>query len=192
MSDAGVFIHETAVVDEGAKIGGGSKIWHFCHVMGGAQVGSRVSMGQNVFVAATAVIGDGVKIQNNVSIYDGVVLEDDVFLGPSCVFTNVSNPRSAVDRRGQYAQTLVGRGATIGANATIVCGRTIGAFAFVAAGAVVTHDVPPHALVMGVPAQQNGWACGCGENLRGEDVFTCDRCGGRYVVSPRGTLESKG
>ena len=192
MSDADVFIHETAVVDEGAKIGGGSKIWHFCHVMGGAQVGSRVNMGQNVFVAATAIIGDGVKIQNNVSIYDGVILEEDVFLGPSCVFTNVSHPRSAVNRRGQYAQTLVCRGATVGANATIVCGRTIGAFAFVAAGAVVTHDVAAHALVMGVPAEQRGWVCACGETLRGEDVFACEGCGGRYVVSPSGTLESEG
>src|ERR1043165_1292043 len=144
------FKHESAFVDDGAQIGEGSKIWHFCHVSPGARIGKRCALGQNVFVAGTAVIGDGVRIQNNVSIYDGVVIEDDAFIGPSAVFTNVINPRSEVSRKHEYMRTHVRKGATIGANATIVCGSTLGMYSFVAAGAVVTKDVPPYALVMGV------------------------------------------
>src|SRR3954469_13235951 len=142
----GLWRHATAVVDRGARIGAGSKIWHFCHVMAGARIGARCALGQNVFVAATAVIGDGCRIQNNVSIYDGVVLADDVFVGPSAVFTNVRTPRAAVSRRDRIESTQVGRGATIGANATVVCGTRVGEYAFVAAGAVVTRDVSPHAV----------------------------------------------
>jgi UDP-2-acetamido-3-amino-2,3-dideoxy-glucuronate N-acetyltransferase len=155
--------HPTAVIDPGAHLGEGTKVWHFCHVMSGARVGRRCVLGQNVFVAASARIGDGCRLQNNVSIYDGVVLEDEVFVGPSAVFTNVRHPRAMVDRRATFERTLVGRGATIGANATVVCGVTIGAFAFVGAGAVVTRDVAEHAMVAGVPARRTGWICRCGE-----------------------------
>jgi len=150
-------------VDHGARIGTGTKIWHFCHVMGGASIGKRCMLGQNVFVAETARIGDGCRIQNNVSLYDGVELGPCVFVGPSAVFTNVRNPRAAFDRRGALQRTVVGDGATIGANATIVCGVTIGAYALVGAGAVVTRDVPAHAVVVGVPARRTGWICRCGE-----------------------------
>jgi UDP-2-acetamido-3-amino-2,3-dideoxy-glucuronate N-acetyltransferase len=155
--------HPTAVVDRGARVGAGTKIWHFCHVMPGARIGARCVLGQNVFVAGDARIGDGCRIQNNVSIYDGVVLENEVFVGPSAVFTNVRTPRAAVDRRGAFERTVVGRAATIGANATIVCGVTIGEYALVGAGAVVTRDVARHAMVTGVPARRRGWICRCGE-----------------------------
>ncbi|RJO67479.1 MAG: N-acetyltransferase [Myxococcales bacterium] len=177
-------IHPTAVVDEGATIGPGTKIWHFCHVCAGATVGANCSLGQNVYVAPTAKIGDGAKIQNNVSLYDGVVLEDDVFCGPSMVFTNVLTPRAHVSRRDEYAPTLVKRGVTIGANATIVCGRTIGEYAFIGAGAVVTKDVLPHAVMLGNPARRKGWACRCGEMLRttADDRARCARCGDRYAI----------
>ncbi len=168
--------HPSAVVDRGARIGPETKVWHFCHVMGGARIGARCVLGQNVFVAAGAVVGDGCKLQNNVSIYDGVVLADDVFVGPSAVFTNVRTPRAALDRRDEFVATLVGRGATIGANATIVCGVTIGDHALVAAGAVVTRDVPPHALVAGVPARRTGFVCVCGEPRRGRPR-ACPACG---------------
>lgn len=173
------FKHETAVVDDGAIIGDGSKVWHFCHVSAGARIGQNCSLGQNVFVAPTGVIGDRVRLQNNVSIYDGVVLEDDVFVGPSAVFTNVINPRSEVSRKHEYMATRVGVGATIGANATIVCGTTLGRYAFVGAGAVVTHDVKAYALVVGVPARQIGWMCRCGVRL---DVVLgrCGECGRTY------------
>jgi UDP-2-acetamido-3-amino-2,3-dideoxy-glucuronate N-acetyltransferase len=154
--------HRTAVIDRGARIGAGTKVWHFCHVMGGARVGPGCVLGQNVFVAATAVVGARCRIQNNVSVYDGVELDDDVFVGPSAVFTNVRTPRANVDRRRAFERTLVGSGATIGANATVVCGVTIGAHAFVAAGAVVTRDVPAHALVSGVPARRTSSVCACG------------------------------
>jgi UDP-2-acetamido-3-amino-2,3-dideoxy-glucuronate N-acetyltransferase len=158
--------HSTAIIDRPARIGAETKIWHFCHVMAGARIGARCMLGQNVFVAATAVIGDGCRIQNNVSIYDGVVLEQDVFIGPSAVFTNVRNPRAALARaKVEFARTLVRRGASIGANATIVGGVEIGEFAFVAAGAVVTRDVAPHAVVMGVPARGKGWICDCGNSI---------------------------
>ncbi|MFM8317897.1 MAG: acyltransferase, partial [Bacteroidota bacterium] len=149
--------HPTAVIDEGSQIGDGTKIWHFSHIMNGCLIGNNCNIGQNVVISPEVVLGSNVKIQNNVSLYTGVVCEDDVFLGPSCVFTNVVNPRSAVNRRGQYAQTKVGQGASIGANATIVCGHDIGKFAFIGAGAVVTKHVPDYALVVGNPARQIGW-----------------------------------
>ncbi len=175
------FIHESAYVDEGAVIGPGTKVWHFCHVMPGAVIGSDCSLGQNVVVMGGTRIGNNVKIQNNVSVYEGVQLDDDVFCGPSMVFTNVVNPRSAVSRKHEYKPTLVGRGATIGANATIVCGVTLGPFAFIGAGAVVTHDVPAHALMTGVPAKRTGWMCECGVKLS-EDILEirCSECGKNY------------
>lgn len=151
------FIHESSYVDDGASIGEGSKIWHFCHVMPGARIGENCVLGQNVNVGSKAVIGNGVKIQNNVSIYDDVIIEDDVFLGPSCVFTNVINPRAFVERKNEYKKTVVKKGASIGANATIICGVTIGEYALVGAGSVVTKDVPPYALVYGNPARQHGF-----------------------------------
>lgn len=179
---AGVVVHPSATVDPGAQIGPGTKVWHYCHVSAGAVIGERSSLGQNVFVADGAIIGDGVRIQNNVSVYTGVVLEDGVFCGPSMVFTNVSRPRAGVDRKSEYATTRVRRGATLGANSTILCGLTIGAYAFVGAGAVVTTDVPPHALVTGVPARQVGWMCACGEKLPPGAHPTCDRCSTSYEV----------
>jgi UDP-2-acetamido-3-amino-2,3-dideoxy-glucuronate N-acetyltransferase len=170
-------IHPTAVVDDGATIGSGTKIWHFCHVCAGAMIGENCSLGQNVFVAGGVRLGNGVRIQNNVSLYDGVTVEDNVFLGPSCVFTNVSTPRSFVSRKDAFEKTLVGYGATVGANATIVCGNDIGAYAFIAAGALVSREVKPHALVMGVPARQVGYMCICGERLPAS--LSCKRCGFR-------------
>ena len=160
------YVHPTAVIDPGAQIGADTKIWHFCHVMSKAQIGNRCNLGQNVFVANGVKLGNNVKVQNNVSIYEGVVCADDVFLGPSMVFTNVINPRSAVVRKNQYQKTKVGQGATIGANATVVCGNPIGAYAFIGAGAVVTKTVPPYALVVGNPAQQIGWMSEYGQRLQ--------------------------
>ncbi len=180
------FVHETACVDEPCRIGEGTKIWHFSHVCAGAVLGRRCILGQNVFVAGRAVIGDNVKIQNNVSVYDGVTLEDDVFLGPSCVLTNVSNPRSQVVRHGLYETTRICRGATVGANATIVCGRTIGRYALIAAGAVVTQDVPDYAFMLGVPARQRGWVSRHGHPLGqpdAEGVMTCPETGFRYRLA---------
>ena len=159
------FVHQTACIDEGAVIGEGTKIWHVSHIMTGAVIGKSCNIGQNVVISPEVVLGNNVKIQNNVSVYTGVVCEDDVFLGPSCVFTNVINPRSAVNRRGQYLKTKVGKGATIGANATIVCGHDIGEYAFIGAGAVVTKDVPPYALLVGNPAVQMGWMSEYGHKL---------------------------
>jgi UDP-2-acetamido-3-amino-2,3-dideoxy-glucuronate N-acetyltransferase len=176
------YVHPSSVVDEGAVVGTGTKIWHFCHVMPGAVIGERCSLGQNVVVMPGTRIGNNVKIQNNVSIYEGVVLEDDVFCGPSMVFTNVTFPRSHVIRKGEYERTLCKRGATIGANATVLCGVTLGRFSFVGAGAVVTKDVKDHALVLGNPARQAGWMCQCGERLRlTKGAGTCGRCGSAYV-----------
>jgi UDP-2-acetamido-3-amino-2,3-dideoxy-glucuronate N-acetyltransferase len=180
------FVHESSFVDQPCRIGKGTKIWHFCHIMQDAVIGERCNLGQNVVVSTGCVIGNNVKIQNNVSIYTGVVLEDDVFCGPSAVFTNVVNPRSHVPRKHEYRQTLVKRGASIGANATVVCGITIGRYAFVGAGAVVTRDVPDHALVYGTPAVLRGWMCSCGIKLdlgatsTGNANTSCPDCGRRY------------
>jgi UDP-2-acetamido-3-amino-2,3-dideoxy-glucuronate N-acetyltransferase len=175
------FVHESSYVDEGARIGKGTRIWHFSHVMPGAVIGENCNLGQNVVVMPGTVIGNNVKIQNNVSIYEGVTLEDDVFCGPSCVFTNVINPRSHVSRKSEYLKTLVKRGASIGANATIVCGATLGEYSFIGAGAVVRGDVPPYALMVGVPARQAGWICACGTRLKTlQGVATCGGCGTVY------------
>ncbi len=181
MSD--LFIHETAVVDEPCEIGAGTRVWHFCHVMSGCRLGENCNLGQNVFVASGVVLGRNVKVQNNVSIYAGVEIEDDVFLGPSMVFTNVSTPRSHVSRKAVYEKTLVKQGASIGANATIICGHTIGEFAFIGAGAVVTRDVPAHALVVGSPAAQVGWMCRCGARLN--DSLSCVECDATYQLAGR-------
>jgi UDP-2-acetamido-3-amino-2,3-dideoxy-glucuronate N-acetyltransferase len=176
------FIHETSVVDDGCEIGEGTKVWHFCHISSGAKLGMNCNLGQNVFVANDVSLGNNVKVQNNVSIYTGVTCDDDVFLGPSMVFTNVINPRSGVNRRGQYSKTHVGKGASIGANATIVCGHNIGKYAFVGAGAVVTKHVPDYALVVGNPASQMGWISEFGHRLdfdeSGEAV--CKESGEKY------------
>ena len=180
MSD--YFVHPSSFVDDGVRIGRGTKIWHFCHIMPGAEIGERCNLGQNVVVMPGTRIGNNVKIQNNVSIYEGVVLEDDVFCGPSCVFTNVVNPRSHVSRKDAYRPTLVKRGASIGANATVVCGATLGEYAFIGAGAVVTSDVLPYALMVGVPARRVGWMCRCGERLHlSAGRGSCPRCGSAYV-----------
>jgi UDP-2-acetamido-3-amino-2,3-dideoxy-glucuronate N-acetyltransferase len=180
-------IHPTAIVDPGARVGEGTRIWHWVHVSGGANIGANCSLGQNVFVGDKVTIGNNVKIQNGVSVYDSVTLEDDVFCGPSMVFTNVYNPRSAVSRRNEYRDTLVRRGATLGANSTIVCGVTIGEYAFVGAGSVVNRDVPDFALVVGVPAQQIGWMSRFGERLdlpvSGDGQTVCPHTGDRYVLS---------
>ncbi|HLV27381.1 MAG TPA: acyltransferase [Gemmatimonadales bacterium] len=180
------FIHESSYVDDGAEVGEGTRIWHFCHVMPGARIGNSCSLGQNVVVMGGVRIGNNVKIQNNVSIYEGVELEDDVFCGPSMVFTNVLNPRSAVSRKHEYQRTLVRRGATIGANATVVCGLTLGEYAFVGAGAVVTKDVAPFALVVGMPARRIGWMCRCGERLADSGESACESCGTVYERSGEG------
>ncbi len=175
------FVHESAYVDDGAVLGADTKVWHFCHVMPGAVIGARCSLGQNVVVMPGTRIGDNVKIQNNVSIYEGVELEDDVFCGPSMVFTNVMNPRSAVSRKHEYRRTLVQRGATIGANATVVCGVTLGRYCFIGAGAVVTKDVPDYALMTGVPARRTAWMCECGVKLKDETMqLTCPECARQY------------
>ncbi|MET3454088.1 MULTISPECIES: acyltransferase [Pseudomonas] len=188
-------LHPSAIVDPGAEIGSGSRIWHFVHVCSGARIGEDCSLGQNVFVGNCVVIGNNVKIQNNVSVYDNVTLEDDVFCGPSMVFTNVYNPRSAVSRKDEYRDTLVKQGATLGANCTIVCGVTIGEYAFVAAGAVVNRDVKPYALVAGVPAKQIGWISQQGERvplgLAGEGTYTCPHTAQRYKLVA-GYLECTG
>ncbi|MFW2564589.1 UDP-2-acetamido-3-amino-2,3-dideoxy-D-glucuronate N-acetyltransferase [Acinetobacter baumannii] len=178
--------HETAIVDDGAQIGEGSRVWHFVHVCGGAKIGKGVSLGQNVFVGNRVVIGDHCKVQNNVSVYDNVFLEEGVFCGPSMVFTNVYNPRSLIERKDQYRNTLVKKGATLGANCTIVCGITIGAYAFVGAGAVVNKDVPAYALMVGVPAKQIGWMSEFGEQLdlplQGQAQVTCSHTGAVYQL----------
>lgn len=174
-------VHPTSIVDEGAKIGAGTRIWHWVHICGGAVIGERCSFGQNVFVGNKVVIGNNVKIQNNVSVYDNVTLEDDVFCGPSMVFTNVYNPRSAVSRKDEYRNTLVKKGTTLGANCTIICGVTINEYAFVGAGAVINRDVRPYALMVGVPAKQIGWICCCGVKLNGTGNVSCG-CGLSYQI----------
>lgn len=180
-------VHATAIIDDGAEIGEGSRIWHWAHVCGGARIGKGVSIGQNVFVGNKVVIGDRCKIQNNVSVYDNVTLEDGVFCGPSMVFTNVYNPRSLIERKSEYRDTLVMRGATLGANSTIICGVTIGEFAFVGAGAVVNKDVKPYALMVGVPARQIGWMSEFGEQiplpLTGQGQYQCPHSGQRYELA---------
>ena len=176
------FVHETAIIDEGATIGKGTKIWHFSHIMSNCQIGENCNIGQNVVISPEVILGNQVKVQNNVSVYTGVTCDDDVFLGPSCVFTNVTNPRSAVNRKNQYAKTHVGKGATIGANATIVCGHDIGAYAFIGAGAVVTKTVPAYALLVGNPAKQIGWMSEYGQRLYVEEkgVAECPESKQRY------------
>lgn len=178
-------IHPSAIIDEGAQIGEGTCIWHWTHVCAGAHIGRGCSLGQNVFVANDVVIGNNVKIQNNVSIYDAVRLEDDVFCGPSMVFTNVYNPRAAISRKNEYRPTIVQRGATLGANCTIVCGVNIGAYAFVGAGAVLNRDVLPFELVLGVPAKHQGWMCRCANRLLGLGLIDC-LCGAVYQISAQG------
>ena len=178
------FAHETAIIDEGCEIGRGTKIWHFSHIMPNCKIGENCNIGQNVVISSEVILGKNVKVQNNVSIYTGVICEDDVFLGPSMVFTNVVNPRSAVNRRGQYSKTIVKHGASIGANATIVCGHDIGKFAFVGAGAVVTKHVPDYALVVGNPAKQTGWMSEYGHKLSFDKsgLATCPESGEKYSL----------
>ena len=178
------FKHETAIVDEGAQIGDDSRVWHWVHVCGGAKIGKACSLGQNVFVGNRVEIGNGVKIQNNVSVYDDVTLEDEVFCGPSMVFTNVINPRGHIERKDEYKKTIVRKRATIGANATIVCGVEIGSYAFIGAGAVVTKDIKPYALVVGNPARQIGWMCACGNrlNLKDHSQIDCEHCDLSYLI----------
>jgi UDP-2-acetamido-3-amino-2,3-dideoxy-glucuronate N-acetyltransferase len=189
--DVPYYAHPSAYVDQPCKIGPGTKIWHFAHIMAGSILGANCVVGQNVLIAPDVVVGANVKIQNNVAIYTGVVIEDDAFLGPSCVFTNITNPRSQIVRRHLYEKTLVKRGATIGANATIVCGGTIGRYAFIAAGAVVTHSVPDYALMMGVPARQAGWMSRHGHRLgtpNREGMMICPESGWRYRDVEPGVL----
>jgi UDP-2-acetamido-3-amino-2,3-dideoxy-glucuronate N-acetyltransferase len=187
MEEKKYFVHESAIADEGCVIGAGTKIWHFSHIMPGCQIGERCNIGQNVVISPNVVLGNNVKVQNNVSIYTGVTCEDDVFLGPSMVFTNVINPRSAINRRDQYARTHVGKGASIGANATIVCGHDIGAYAFIGAGAVVTKNVPAFALVVGNPARQLGWVGEYGHRLHfnAEGLATCPESGQVYQLADK-------
>lgn len=177
-------IHESAYVDSPVEIGAGTKVWHFSHILGNVKIGENCSFGQNVMVGPNVIIGDNCKIQNNVSLYDGVELEDNVFCGPSCVFTNVNNPRAGIERKNEFRKTCIKTGATIGANATIVCGHTLGKFCFIAAGAVVTKDVPPHAMMAGVPARQIGWMSEAGNKL-GADL-TCPIDGSRYAETSEG------
>lgn len=181
--------HESAIIDAGAQIGDGSRIWHFSHICGEAVIGNACSLGQNVFIGNDVTIGNNVKIQNNVSVYDAIILEDDVFCGPSMVFTNVYNPRSHVTRKHEYRKTLVQKGATIGANATVICGVTIGKYAFIGAGSVVKSDIKAYAIMVGVPARHIGWMCECGVKLcgkvlHGNEIHACKSCGTSYKLTP--------
>ena len=186
--DLPYFVHESSYVDQPSEIGKGTKIWHFSHVMANSEIGRNCNIGQNVVISPNCVIGDNVKIQNNVSVYTGVTLEDDVFCGPSMVFTNVINPRSHIERKTEYKKTLVKRGATIGANAIVICGHTLGRYCFIGAGTVVTRDVPDHALVVGNPGRLRGYVCSCGDKLDigadqgGKANSTCPSCGERYEI----------
>jgi UDP-2-acetamido-3-amino-2,3-dideoxy-glucuronate N-acetyltransferase len=186
--DGGTYqVHESSYVDEGAQVGSGTRIWHFSHLMKNTKVGKNCAIGQNVNIGSTAVLGNNVKVQNNVSIYDDVIIEDDVFCGPSCVFTNVINPRSFIERKNEYKKTLIKKGATIGANATIVCGVTLGKYCFIGAGAVVTKDVPDFALAHGNPAKVRGWMCTCGNKLN--DTYVCPVCNKKYKEQTNGLTE---
>lgn len=193
MKENNFFAHETAVIDDGCEIGEGTKIWHFSHIMSNCKIGQKCNIGQNVVISPGVVLGNNVKIQNNVSLYTGVSCDDDVFLGPSCVFTNVTNPRSAVNRRDQYSKTHVGKGASIGANATIVCGHDIGRFAFIGAGAVVTKNVPDFALLVGNPARQLGWMSEFGHRLsfNAEGMATCPESGQEYKLENGSVTRTK-
>ena len=185
-----IFVHETSFVDENVVIGEGTRIWHFSHIQSGARIGKNCSFGQNVNVSNNVIIGDGVKVQNNVSLYEGVTLQDYVFCGPSCVFTNDLTPRAKYPKgHAGYKKTLVEIGASIGANATVVCGLTIGKWALIGAGAVVTSDVPAHALMLGVPAQRTGWVCECGALL--QDGLFCNKCGRKYIETEKGLKEEQ-
>ena len=188
-----VFIHPSSYVDEPCEIGEGTKIWHFSHIMRDSRIGANCNIGQNVLISPGVAIGDNVKIQNNVHLYTGVICEDDVFLGPSCVFTNVINPRSFIERKDEYKRTLVKKGASVGANATIVCGNTIGRYAFIGAGSVVTKDVPDYAFVYGVPARTRGYVCWCSNKLGfAQDRATCDVCGRKYFMENETVREERG
>jgi UDP-2-acetamido-3-amino-2,3-dideoxy-glucuronate N-acetyltransferase len=188
--DNNYFVHESSYVDDNVKIGDGTKVWHFSHIMSNCEIGEKCNIGQNVVVSPGVKLGNGVKIQNNVSVYTGVICEDDVFLGPSYVFTNVVNPRSFIERKSEYKETIIGKGASIGANVTIVCGHNIGKYALVGAGAVVTKHIPDYALVVGNPASMLGYVCKCGEKLRfKEDHATCTACGEEYKKE-NGKVES--
>lgn len=181
-SDKKYFVHESSYVDEPCEVGDGTKVWHFSHVLKGAKIGKNCSIGQNVNIGGAAIIGNGVKIQNNVSVYDSVIIEDDVFCGPSMVFTNVNNPRSFIVRKDEYRETRIKKGASLGANSTVVCGHTVGAYAFVGAGSVVSKDVPDYALVFGNPARVRGWVCRCGDKLDFKDSkAACKACGSTYT-----------
>lgn len=186
MQDRDYFVHESSYVEDEVKIGPGTRIWYFCHIMKGAEIGTQCNLGQNVYIGKDVKIGNGCKIQNNVSVYEAVTLEDDVFLGPSMVFTNVMTPRSFIDRKHEFQPTLVKKGATIGANATILCGITIGRYAFVAAGSIVTKNVKDHELVVGNPARRSGWACVCGAKIEfAGNRGTCRSCGKHYQLNER-------
>lgn len=187
------FVHSTAVIDDGCRIGTGSKIWHFSHLMAGCVIGNNCNIGQNVVISPGVILGNNVKVQNNVSVYTGVTCDDDVFLGPSCVFTNVVNPRSAINRHGSFAKTRVGKGATIGANATIICGHDIGAYAFIGAGAVVTKNVPSYALLVGNPARHTGWMSEYGHRLNfdGNGMAVCPESGQKYRIEKNNVTRIK-
>ena len=192
MTEKDYFVHESSYIDEPCEIGKGTKIWHFTHIMKNSKIGENCNIGQNVVISPNVVIGNNVKIQNNVSVYTGVICEDDVFLGPSCVFTNVINPRSFIERKHEYKQTIIKKGASIGANATIVCGNTIGRYALVGAGAVVTKDVPDYALVVGNPARIIGYVCKCGNRLENKDEkYVCTSCGKEYILIDGNLIEKE-